>query len=201
MALFDKADSASVLYQSLFAKSVSIMVVIDAESGIILDANEAACTFYGYSAAELCGRTIMEINTLSRDEVEKVMALARSESRNHFLFCHRLADGSLRDVEVYSNPMMLSGKKILFSIIHDVTQRLTREREREELIEKLKKARSEISALKGVLPLCSFCRKIRNEADGWETLDEYIHHNAESDITHTICPNCMKEHYPECLDS
>lgn len=71
------------------------------------------------------------------------------------------------------------------------------EMEREKLIEKLEKALEEIKTLKGIIPLCSFCKKIRNDKGFWEQVDVYISHHSDADISHSVCPDCLKEYYPD----
>ena len=56
---------------------------------------------------------------------------------------------------------------------------------------------SEIQTLRGILPLCSFCKKIRNDEGYWEQVDVYIQRHSQADISHSICPDCMKKYYPE----
>ena len=55
---------------------------------------------------------------------------------------------------------------------------------------------SEIQTLRGILPLCSFCKKIRDDKGYWEQVDVYIHKHSQADISHSICPDCTKKHYP-----
>lgn len=69
--------------------------------------------------------------------------------------------------------------------------------EQEKLIKKLKSMLGEIKTLRGILPLCSFCKKIRDDKGYWEQVDVYIHKYSDADISHSICPECMKEHYLE----
>lgn len=108
----------------------TVMLVIDPSTGSILDANPAAEIFYGYSKAELKHMNISDINILSDDKVKAEMRLAIAEKRNYFLFKHKLKDGSVKDVEVYSSPSKdIYGKEILFSIIHDITPRIKAEEE------------------------------------------------------------------------
>lgn len=111
------------LYRNFFKNNHAIMLLIDPDKAMITDANPAACTYYGWSHKELVKRRIDEINTLSKEEVAAEIRLARSEKRNQFFFKHRLADGKIRDVEVYSGPISMKGKILLYSIIHDVTER------------------------------------------------------------------------------
>ncbi|BCS97400.1 hypothetical protein DSLASN_30320 [Desulfoluna limicola] len=67
----------------------------------------------------------------------------------------------------------------------------------ERIIRDLSRALSEIDTLKGILPLCSFCKKIRDEKGSWEHVDVYLQEHSEVDISHSMCPGCMKKNYPE----
>lgn len=111
-------------YRQLFVANRAVELLIDpAADGRIVDANQAAARFYGWTIDQLRGMSIAEINTLSQDEVAAEMASATSERRDHFLFRHRLANGELRDVEVHSGPVLTGDRYLLYSIIHDVTER------------------------------------------------------------------------------
>ncbi len=62
---------------------------------------------------------------------------------------------------------------------------------------KLQKALNEIKTLRGIIPICSHCKQIRYDEGMWKRLEEYIHANSEASFSHGICPDCVKEHYPE----
>ncbi len=110
-------------YSSLFKNNHAAMLLIDPKSGDIVDANPAACAFYGYSAEDLTGKNITAINMLSQPHVLPEMEMATSAPRQSLNFRHRLASGEERDVEVYSGPITVRGKQLLYSIIHDITER------------------------------------------------------------------------------
>ena len=110
-------------FHQMFAQHSSPMLLIEPESGAIVDANQAASQFYGYTIEQLNDMNIAVINANSPAQVTDELTLAAREQRNYFVFPHRLADGSLRTVEVHSSPMSLDGRIILFSIIHDITDR------------------------------------------------------------------------------
>ncbi len=114
-------------FRQLFEGNRSVEIVIDPESGRIIDANPAAERFYGYAREKLLSLKISDINTLSREEVAAEMDLARSEQRNHFIFKHRLANGDVRDVEVHSGPIEWNKRQVLYSIVHDITDRVVAE--------------------------------------------------------------------------
>ena len=104
------------------------ILILDPETGDILDANDAAVRRYARSRTELLTRNIREINTLSQAEIAKRVRLAVSARRHHFEFGHRLADGTVQEVDVYSGPILYDGKVALISFIHDATRRKTLER-------------------------------------------------------------------------
>jgi len=107
----------------------SVMLIIDPDTGDIVFANYAASRFYGWSIEELQGRNIYDINTLDNAEIEKKISLAKEQENNYFNFIHRVSDGSFRNVEVYSYPIIYENKEMLFSIIIDVTEKLSVEKE------------------------------------------------------------------------
>ena len=127
-----QADLSTLLSATLNEHN-SVMLLIEPESGAIIDANDAAGRFYGYGVARLRTMHIQDINTLGPDEVERERFRAKAEKRNYFIFPHRLADGQLRTVEVYSAPLQdASGTKsrtLLLSIIHDITGKTVAEDE------------------------------------------------------------------------
>ena len=134
-------------YSSLFKNNHSVMLLINPENAAIVDANPAACSFYGWSHEELTSRRITDINTLKREQVFQEMKRAQSRKVQQFLFRHRLANGEIRDVEVYSGPIIIDGKQLLYSIIHDISERRLAEEELEEAHGRLEQRAFELSEL------------------------------------------------------
>ncbi len=110
-------------YHQMFETNQAIKLVIDPKNGKILEANQSAIKFYGYPKEKLLSLKITDINILSVLQTEKEMLKAKNEERLHFNFKHRLATGEIRDVEVYSGPIETPEGTLLYSIIHDVTNR------------------------------------------------------------------------------
>jgi two-component system CheB/CheR fusion protein len=110
-------------FRALFEGHGAVMLLIEPETGAIVDANEAAARFYGQSRGDLRKQTIQDINLLPPEEVAAERRRAAAEERSYFVFPHRLAGGETRDVEVYSSPVEVQGRPLLFSVIHDVTER------------------------------------------------------------------------------
>jgi len=126
---------SEALFRKLFEDHAAVKLIIDPDTGSLIDANEAAAQYYGWSRERLKAMKITEINTLAPEEVKKEMEKARANKRIHFEFRHRLADGSIRDVEVFSSKIEVKGKDFLHSIIHDITDR---KRVEDELLNTLK---------------------------------------------------------------
>ena len=95
-------------FRNFFEKNSSVMLLIDPEKNQIVSANQAAANFYGYSIKELEGLSFSNVSILSMDNLN---------------YRHKLASGELRDVEVYTSPIELADKKIIYSIVHDITER------------------------------------------------------------------------------
>ncbi|MEI8203224.1 MAG: PAS domain S-box protein [Bacteroidota bacterium] len=112
-----------LFFKSIFDQHSSIQLLIEPDSGLIIEANEAAVAFYGYTKSKLCSMYIYEINMFSHDQIKSDRLNASQNKRNYFIFPHKLANGEIRAVEVHSSPIQFKGKKILFSIIHDITER------------------------------------------------------------------------------
>ena len=110
-------------YHSLFKKNLAAMLMIDPETTTIVDANLGACVFYGYPYEKIIKLKLTDINTLTTEEVKTEIHRALTEQHNLFYYQHRLANGQIRDVEVYSGPLFMRGKQLLYSIIHDITER------------------------------------------------------------------------------
>ncbi len=110
-------------FRKLFSEHSAVMLLLDPETGHIIDANAAATHFYGWDLEELKRMRIQEINILPPEAVKRAIIKVAKCKKVRFEFRHRRANGSIRDVEVYSNIIENEGKNLLFSIIHDITRR------------------------------------------------------------------------------
>lgn len=124
-------------FHSMFRNHNAIMFLIDPDSGNIIDANNAAADFYGYSIEVLRNMNLKTINTMPPEQIKASLDYTQRESGGYFNFNHRLSSGEIRQVEVYSTPIDVSGKVVLFSVIHDVTERRRAEIEIEESRKKM----------------------------------------------------------------
>ncbi len=116
-------------FRTLFEGHSSVMLIIDAYTGNIIDANIAAVAFYGWTIDELMQMNIKEINVLPKEIVESNLEKYRSGKQFSLHFFHRHADGSISPVEILSNTIESNGRVLYYSIITDITERLRNEDE------------------------------------------------------------------------
>jgi hypothetical protein len=79
----------------------------------------------------------------------------------------------------------------------DITAQKKAELDRMKLIEKLQNALSEVETLRGLLPICACCKKIRDDQGYWNHIEAYLRKHTNTEFTHTLCPECVKQYYPD----
>ena len=122
-------SDAKKRYGVLFDDNAEAILLLDPETGKILDANPAASTFYGYSHEQLRSMNITQINPLRESRIHKNLKDAALGRKTRFFFRHRLADGRECPVEVYSSASEVGGRRVLYAIVHDVSERQRMEQE------------------------------------------------------------------------
>jgi len=114
-------------YRTLFRKNHAVMLLIDPRTGAIEDANTAACEYYGYTYEELTHLKVTDVNTHSPGEIAAELERARKSEKHSFIFKHRLANGEIRDVEVFSGPITVNSRELLYSLVFDISDRVRTE--------------------------------------------------------------------------
>ena len=119
-------------FARMFREHAAIMLLVEPESGVIVDANEAAQHFYGHPRDVLLGMNISDINTLPAGTCQDKRYAVLSGTEQTFVFPHRIASGETRTVEVHSAPITVDGSTRIFSVIHDISERTLVEQELEQ---------------------------------------------------------------------
>lgn len=116
-------------YRALFHESHSVIHLLDPETGRIVDTNKAAEEFYGYTRKELLTKKAHDLTTLTNEQTDSILIRIKNREISRLNTQHILANGQIRDIEIFSGPFEASGKTRLIAIIHDITDRLRGERE------------------------------------------------------------------------
>ncbi|MDH4162685.1 MAG: PAS domain-containing protein [Nitrospirota bacterium] len=112
---------------------------------------------------------------------------------------HHDGNGVISDVEVHGFPIFDDKGRVVQVIEYciDISDRKRAVEEREQLIKELQSALREVRMLSGLLPICSSCKRIKNEQGAWSNLEMYISDHSGAQFTHGICPDCAQRLYPD----
>jgi|GEM_PF-2364127 PAS domain S-box-containing protein len=119
----NKIEESEKKFKDMFENNAAVMLLIDPYTSNIVDANISSSLYYGYSREELINKNLAEIDSLPKEELQKELTKALNGRNNYFEYKHKLSGGELKDVEVYSNPISVNNRLLVFSIIHDITER------------------------------------------------------------------------------
>lgn len=133
----DDLHASETQFRHLFEKQSVTMFLIDPVSGDVLDVNDAAAEFYGYSRDTLRAMNIKQIDCYPPDEHDAIVQQIKDRKIKQFVTTHRLADGTLRTVEVHVSHIILQDMEVGFSIVHDITERTKAEAQLKTLNEEL----------------------------------------------------------------
>jgi len=190
---FRLLDLAPVALRQLLAGMTDGLVVLDAQDRVV-DTNPAARQLFGvegslvgFPARSLAGWRQMMPEQWSGGE-------ERIETR---FPCEPARYLDLRVTTIAGSDGAVAGRLV---VIQDVTARREVELERERLIEDLQKALADIRTLRGLLPICAGCKKIRDDKGYWQGLEQYLSEHAEVQFSHGLCPDCLGKYYPAAED-
>jgi PAS domain S-box-containing protein len=163
-------------------------------NGYYTDVNAAGCRLVGAPRERIIGKSILDF--IPRRDAQRL-----AQSREYMLtgdthvaeWRMLRGDGSAIEVEV-STKIYSDGRWQAF--VRDITERKNAERSQAELIRKLQESRKEIKVLQGMLPICAYCKRIRDDRGSWEQMESYIGKRAEVAFSHSICPDCMAKNFP-----
>jgi PAS domain S-box-containing protein len=188
-----KRDTARAVHEMedrFFAASIDMLCFLDF-NGYFKRINPAWERTLGYTREELMSRPFIEfVHPDDRERTLKQNAHVRGGGQalafeNRYL----CKDGSFRWFRWNAAPD--SFERVIYSVARDITDSKRAEEEREQLVRELQAAMGELNTLREILPLCSYCRKIRDDENYWDTVENYISRHTSTMFSHGICPSCM----------
>lgn len=178
------------------------IVLVDTEDRIYL-CNPAMEEIFGVKPGTLQGRSIREFLSPEMQKVVLEQTAERLKGRKDSYEIEISDENFIRkDIRISASPRYDSEGKVIgaYGIFSDITLRKKTEKERLKLILELQDALVKIKTLKGLIPICSVCKKIRDDSGFWNRLENYLIEHSEAEFTHGICPECAKTVYREDSD-
>ena len=197
-------------YFLAIANTTNDMIHLNDCDGRIIYANKATEVILGYSLDEVLNNPAFDIIHPDDQEATKHDMLGLFHGNGMLAREIRLLkkDGTYVEVEVRGFLVDLAENRYIGAVIRDISERKKIEKElanyREKLEElvkertqKLEIAVEEIKTLKGILPICMHCKKIRDDKGYWNKIENYIHDHSEAEFSHGVCPECIAVLYSE----
>ncbi len=173
-----------------FEIAIDLMCLLD-YNGYFKRLNPAWERTLGFSRAELMSRPFIEfVHPDDRERTLKQNATVRSGAQAiHFENRYLCKDGSFRWLLWNATPA--ADELTVYSVARDITNRKQADEEREALVAELQRALTEVQALREILPICSYCKSVRDDQNYWHSVENYLAKQTNSRVSHGICPGCM----------
>ena len=196
-----RQNEATMAYLASIVSSCQDAIVGTDLQATVVSWNTGAEALYGYSAAEMVGRSISTLIPADRpqDLPEIYQNLSRVDRAERFETVRIRKDGSQVEVSLTISPLKDAHGKVIgvSTVALDISKRKREEAEWMRLIQELTEALAHVKTLSGLLPICASCKKIRDDKGYWQQVETYIADRSDADFTHGICPDCVKRLYPE----
>jgi len=184
-------------YRKLLVEESRDGIVIVGPDCRVVEANRRFAEMLGYTREEVLGLKVWDWEAEYSPEQIRELHAACDRTGHKIETRHRRRDGKIIEVDLSNSGMLYQGQKYVFCICRDITEKKRADREKEQLIRELSESLAEIKPLRGILPVCSYCKRLRDDRGYWEQVDVYLDKHSDVDISHGVCPDCMEEHHPD----
>ncbi len=185
-------------FRIFFENTLEIFIIIDGKTGHILHVNKPVSCILGYDIKELSGKHYSVIFPVKSEFLreDRLEAIKIHDSVIEYHDVLR-SDGSLCPMDITITVIDWNLEKAILVSLRNSEERKRVEEEKEKLLHELEEALKNIKILRGLLPICASCKKIRDDRGYWLQLEEYIQGHSNAEFTHSICPGCKKKLYPD----
>lgn len=187
-----------LIFRELFLTSLDAVILVDCENGVVVQANPAAYRLLRYDEhGSLEGN---QFSVLFPPGAHLTVAeLLESIGGHDGVFTQRFQTSVGDDQSMDLTATMLTvGDDVLLNVtLRDARERTKVENERESLLSQLRAALAEVRTLSGLLPICASCKRIRDDDKNWVEIELFIQERSDAEFSHGLCPNCLKEYFPD----
>ena len=191
--------SQEIRFSTAFHSSPYAIVITRLSDGLIEEVNASFLKITGYRLEEIIGNTTIDMklwkNLKDRNVVREKLLQNGKVGETEFEF--RTKSGNVITCLFSAEIILFDEQEYVLSSINNITARKRVEQEKEQLIMDLKSALAEVKTLRGFIPICASCKKIRDDSGYWQQIEQYIQDRSDALFSHGICPDCAKKLYPE----
>jgi PAS domain S-box-containing protein len=185
-------------FELIFNTSPDAAVVTRISDGHILDINSGFTALTGFTREESVGKSSINMLWKNPDDRQKVIhELQQKGFCENFEAIFQRKDGTELVGLMSAKVITLQGDPYIISITRDITARKRAEEEQKKLLVDLQVALADIKTLSGLIPICSSCKKIRDDKGYWNILESYLMKHSDAKFTHGICPDCLVKLFPD----
>lgn len=186
---YEALKESEIKFKAIFDQTFQFTALLSPD-GTVIELNKTALDFYGLGRSDAVGSLIWELPFIltDADQAVKTKQAVQSASGGQFIRYEaqrKTREGREIHIDFSIKPVRDENGDVvlLISEARDISE--------------LREALTKIKSLQGILPICSFCNKVRDEDDNWSPVDTYIHERSEAQVSHSICPDCASEQYPD----
>ncbi len=159
------------------------MSIVTMEEGHYLDVNDSYVQTFGFSREELLGRTTMEMGILKDDSARRkiLQSLNERQAIKNLEVDFHTRSGRKVETLLSADKIEIGGQTCLLSVLTDITEH--------------KRVQKEVRTLSGLLPICAWCKKLRDDEGYWKSVEQYIGERTKAEFTHGVCPECQSKFF------
>jgi PAS domain S-box-containing protein len=197
----DMREEAPDMEDSFFTLSLDMLCIADLKTGYFVKLNPAWERILGYTLEELRSQPMFDF--VHPDDLQRTLdqnrAVRTGGQALSFENRYRCKDGSFRWLLWNATPDF--ERQVIYAVARDITERKRSEEERERLLRELQAALAEVKVLQKILPICMYCRKVRDDVDFWDDVETYLAKHTETRFSHGVCPPCYERVMGELGDT
>ena len=199
--IYSELQESEAKYRALFDNAADVIAIVDTE-GNLLELNDVFGVKSGYDREKIIGKNFIKSGILTASSTAKAALLfeeilAGKQSSTLEIESIR-KDGRIVPYELKAALIKKNDKIVAVqAILRNISERKQMYAKLVQEKEKLKEALEKVKTLSGLIPICSNCKKIRDDQGYWNQVEKYVTEHSEAQFSHGICPECAKKLYPD----
>jgi PAS domain-containing protein len=194
-SLMLKAEEEKAKTESIIAAIGDGISIQDRDLTVVYQ-NKIHISFFGDQRGKKCHQAYRQLENPC-DACPVITSFKNGEIRSTEMTAP--TDNGISYFEITTSPLRDAAGEVIagIEVVRNIDRRKKMAQEREDLIHNLQEALTNIKTLRGLLPICAACKKIRDDKGYWNQIESYIRDHSEAEFSHSICPDCAKKLYPE----